>query len=161
MWKDIPEWEDYYEVNEKGEVRNKQTLKLIEGDVNNAGYYRVALYHKPNKKRFFRHRLVAQLFIPNPNNYAEVNHIDGDKSNNCVDNLEWCNRSYNEREARRLGIKSYHPFQATFLDGTIKQYEFAVDLAKEINVTGRTVLNYLQGKSHGYINYGIKEIQYL
>ena len=49
MWKDIPEWEDYYEVNENGEVRNKITNKLIVGDINNAGYYRVCLYHKPRK----------------------------------------------------------------------------------------------------------------
>nr|DAF58691.1 MAG TPA: NUMOD4 motif protein [Siphoviridae sp. ctxMM9] len=55
MWKDIPEWEDYYEVNENGEVRNKITKKLIVGDINNAGYYRVCLYHKPRKQRFFRH----------------------------------------------------------------------------------------------------------
>lgn len=139
MWKDIPNWEKWYEINENGEVRNKITKHYLMGDVNNAGYYRVCLYHYPNKQRFFRHRLVATLFIPNPNNYLEVNHIDGDKSNNNVKNLEWCDRTSNERAAHRLSIKEYKPFLVTFQDGTTKKYEFAIDLANEIKVTKRTI----------------------
>ena len=161
MWKDIPDWEEYYEINENGEVRNKITGNYIKGDINNAGYYRVYLYHKSKKQRFFRHRLVAQLFIPNPNNYPEVNHIDGDKSHNYKDNLQWCDRTHNEREAHRLQIKEYKPFEVYFQNGEYKQYEFAVDLANELNLTKRTIQNYLQCKSNGYINQGIKEIKYL
>ena len=104
MWKDIVDeyWKDYYEVNEFGEVRNKITKKLIKGDLNSAGYHRVCLYHAPYKKRFFRHRLVAEAFIPNPENLPEVNHIDEDKSNNAVSNLEWIDRKTNERKNRRM-----------------------------------------------------------
>lgn len=109
MWKDIPTREDVYEINENGDVRNKITGNLIKGDINNAGYYRVCLYKKPRKQRYFRHKLVAELFIPNPDNYKEVNHIDGNKGNK-------------------------------------KEYEFAVDLARELQVTRRTILNYLQKK---------------
>lgn len=161
MWKDIPEWEQYYEVNENGEVRNKLTGNYINGDINNAGYYRVCLYNKGKKQRFFRHRLVAQLFIPNPNNYLEVNHINGDKSLNHKDNLQWCDRQHNEREAHRLSIKEYKPFEVYFLNGEHKKYEFTIDLANELQVTKRTVQNYLQGKSKGYLNKGIKTIKYL
>ena len=117
MWKDIPNWETYYEINENGEVRNKLTGNYIKGDINNAGYYRVCLYHKSKRQRFFRHRLVAQLFIPNPNNYTEVNHIDGDKSHNFKENLQWCDRVFNEREAHRLNIKEYKPFKVYFQNG--------------------------------------------
>ena len=101
MWKDIPSWEETYEINENGEVRNKITGNYIKGDINNGGYYRVCLYRKPRKQRYFRHRLVAELFIPNPNNYKEVNHKDEDKTNNSVDNLEWCSAKYNSNYGTR------------------------------------------------------------
>lgn len=161
MWKDIPKWELYYEINENGDVRNKLTGNYIKGDINNAGYYRICLYHKSKKQRFFRHRLVAQLFIPNPNNYPEVNHINGDKSMNNKNNLQWCDRTRNEREAHRLEIKEYKPFKILFQNGEVKYYEFAIDLANELGLTKRTIQNYLQGKSKGYIKQGIKEIEYL
>lgn len=161
MWKDIPEWELYYEINENGDVRNKLTKSYIKGDINNAGYYRVCLYHKTKKQKFFRHKLVAQLFIPNPNNYSEVNHINGDKSMNNKNNLQWCDRIYNEREAHRLKIKEYKPFKVLFQNGKVKHYEFVIDLANELNLTKRTIQNYLQGKSKGYIKQGIKKIEYL
>ena len=161
MWKDIPNWEIYYEINENGEVRNKLTGNYIKGDINNAGDYRVCLYHKSKRQRFFRHRLIAQLFIPNPNNYTEVNHIDGDKSHNFKENLKWCDRVFNEREAHRLNIKEYKPFKVYFQNGEYKEYEFAIDLANELKVTKRTIQNYLQGKSNGYKSRGINEIKYL
>ena len=146
MWKDIPTWEDIYELNENGEVRNKITGNYIKGDINNAGYYRVCLYKKPRKERYFRHRLVAELFIPNPNNLPEVNHINGDKSKNCASNLQWCNRTHNEKEAHRTGIKEYKPYYVIFDNGIRKEYEFAIELANELQVTKRTIQNYLQGK---------------
>lgn len=161
MWKDIPDWEQFYEVNEFGEVRSKKTGNLIAGDINSVGYYRICLYHNNKRKRFFRHRLVAQLFLPNPNNLPEVNHNDGNKSNNHVSNLVWCTRTENEREARRIGIKEYKPFQVKFQNGIVKQYEFTIDLANKIGVTRQSVRNYLRGKSKGFVNYDILSIQYL
>lgn len=161
MWKDIPTWEDTYEINENGEVRNKITGNYIKGDINNAGYCRVCLYKKPRKQRYFRHRLVAELFIPNPNNLPEVNHINGDKTKNCASNLQWCDRTCNEREAHRIGLKEYKPYYIILNNGTKKEYEFAIELANELNVTKRTIQNYLQGKSKGYLDKGIKKIQYL
>lgn len=160
MWRDIKGWESLYEVNDCGDVRNKKTNKLIKGDVNSSGYYRVCLYSGNSKQRFFRHRLVAQSFIENPDNYKEVNHIDGDKSNNSVHNLEWCSRQHNERESRRIGIKDYKPFTVVFDNGTVRQYECTIDLANELNVTKRTVQNYLQHKSSNYIRHNISSIEY-
>ena len=62
---------------------------------NGIGYLRVQLYSNNKAKRFFVHRLVAITFIPNPDNLPEVNHIDEDKTNNRVDNLEFCDHKYN------------------------------------------------------------------
>ena len=164
MWKPIKGWEEYYSVNELGEVKNNKTNKLIKGDVNNAGYYRVSLYDKASlrKERHFRHRLVAEHFIDNPNNLSEVNHIDGDKSNNCVDNLEWIDRTANERHSRReLGSKEYKPFKVIYKDGREEIYDFKSDLANVLGVTNASVKNYLHGKSKGYINYNIVSIEYI
>lgn len=160
MWKNIPNWE-WYLINEQGKVLNTRTNKYLKGDINNIGYHRVTLYDNKRKQRFFIHRLVATLFLPNPNNLPEVNHIDGNKDNNNVSNLEWCNRVHNEHAARRIGLKEYKPFEVTFNDGSVKRYKFAPQLAFELNVTKRTIQNYLQDKSKGYKNKGIEKIQYL
>ena len=161
IWKDIPGWEQYYEINDCGDVRNKKNNHLLVGDKNSSGYMRVCLYNKNRSFRFFRHIMVAKLFLDNPNNFNEVNHIDGNKNNNNVSNLEFCDRKHNEREAHRIGIKKYRPFVVTFANGTCKEYEFTTDLATEINATKRTILNYLQGKSKGYLKRGISSIKYL
>ena len=161
MWKDIPGWENLYQVNELGEVKNLKTNKLVKGDINSSGYYRVCLYNKPKKQRFFRHILVAMLFLDNPNNYKEVNHKDNNKANNSVDNLEWCDRVYNERESHKHGDKKYTPFKVYYSDGHIETYEFTVDLASKLNLTKRTVLNYLHGISKGYKKLGIDKFEYI
>ena len=141
IWKNIPNWEEYYEINNYGEVRNKKSNYMLIGDKNSTGYMRVCLYNKNKKFRFFRHTMVAKLFLDNPNNFKEVNHIDGNKENNYVGNLEFCDRKHNEREAHRTGIKKYKPFVVKFNTGECKKYEFAMELATEINVSKRTVLN--------------------
>ena len=71
------------------------------------GYLRLGLRTRGERKYFNVHRLVAQSFIPNPDDKPYVNHIDGDKSNNSVENLEWCNQSENMEHAYRIGLK--HP----------------------------------------------------
>lgn len=78
-----------------------------------------------------------------------------------MENLEWSNRTHNEHEARRTGIKEYKPFLVKYTNDLEKIYEFTPQLAKEIGVTRRTVLNYLQGKSAGYFKYNISEIRYI
>lgn len=161
MWKNIPNWEGLYQINEYGEVKNCKTNKLVTGDVNNSGYYRICLYNKPRKERFFRHRLVAMLFLENPNNYPEVNHKDENKANNHVDNLEWCTRRHNEHENRRSGGKKYTPFKVYFNNGSVKTYEFTPQLAEELKVTKRTILNWLHGKSKGFTKYNIKYLEYI
>lgn len=161
MWVKVKGWEDLYEVNENGDVRSLRTGKLIKGDTNNIGYHRVCFYDGDRKKRLFLHRLVAQTFLPNPNSYEEVNHINEDKNDNSVSNLEWCDRKHNERENHRSYGKPYTPFIVEFVDGTVKRYEFTVDLAKELGISPGCVRYYLKKNQTGLSKKGIKKLSYL
>ena len=85
-----------YLIDTQGNIYNKRTMKKLKDRDNGRGYRAVRLYNSEGKMiSKYVHRLVAETFIDNPNNLPEVNHIDEDKSNNCVDNLEWCDRKYN------------------------------------------------------------------
>lgn len=101
VWKDIPGFEGKYQVNQVGQVRSlnyKRTgkVKRLSPELTSNGYLRVGLFNKYGKyKHYLVHRLVAMTFIPNPNNLSQVNHIDENKSNNAVWNLEWCTPKYN------------------------------------------------------------------
>lgn len=160
MFKIIPYSNEKYAVNENGDVVNIKTNRRISGDINNYGYHRVCLIINGKRKRYFRHRLVAMLFIDNPYNYPEVNHKDGNKANNNVSNLEWCDRIHNEREAHRLGIKLYKPFFIK-MDGKVFYFEFVSQLASQLHVTKRCVQNWLKNKSLGYKKHNIEQISYI
>lgn len=95
-----------YNIDCAGRVINRNTGKQVKPQENNCGYMRVQLCNGKRKPRFFVHRLVAELFIQNPLNLPQVNHKDGNKKNNHVDNLEWISASDNRKHAfRDLGLK--------------------------------------------------------
>lgn len=102
-WRDIKDYKGIYQISNKGRVKslnridsrgNKVNEKILRpGKRNNYLYVRLC---KDGKFKDYRiHRLVAEAFIPNPDNLPVVNHKDEDKSNNCVENLEWCTQEYN------------------------------------------------------------------
>ena len=97
IWKPVVGYEGYYEVSNLGNVKSLHTDKYLSLSVNNkTGYVKVSLFKPPNSKKYYYvHRLVAKAFIPCEDGSLEVNHIDEDKSNNAVSNLEWCDRRYN------------------------------------------------------------------
>lgn len=101
-------YEGLYEINALGIIKAvKKEHKLIETSIQHTGYYHVMLRKDRILKAFRFHRLVAKHFIPNPENKPEVNHIDGDKSNNKASNLEWCTPSENMRHAFKTGLRSH------------------------------------------------------
>lgn len=99
-WRDIEGYEGLYMVSDRGRVkslnyRNTGKEKILKRIKNKWGYLTIRL-HKDGKQKDYRvNRLVAKTFIPNPENYPDVNHRDEDKTNNAVDNLEWCTRKHN------------------------------------------------------------------
>lgn len=109
-WKEIIGFPGY-QVNEKGEIvslhylHHNMTRKLKLRKSRN-GYYSVCLYKDGKAYSKLIHRIVAQTFIPNPNNFPQVNHIDGDKGNNNVSNLEWVSNSGNIKHAIRNNLIS-------------------------------------------------------
>ena len=94
-WREIPGYEGLYEVSNMGNVRNVRRNTLLRLQKTNNGYIQVWLYKNGIRTGLRVHRLVAKAFLLNPENLTEVNHKDEDKTNNNVDNLEWCNRKYN------------------------------------------------------------------
>lgn len=125
IWKDIEGYEGLYQISNLGRVKSlekyvntaiKNNTKVkrkeqILKQYNKNGYLQVTLTHNNKRKYFGVHRLVANAFIPNLNNYPQVNHKDENTLNNCVDNLEWCTAKYNcnygTRNSRICNITSF------------------------------------------------------
>lgn len=99
MWKKYKKYN--VEVNENGEVRNATTKKLRKPTPIHKpnGYLVISIQKDKRSRLLYVHRMVAELFIKNPNNYKCINHIDGDKSNPKASNLEWCTFSENTKKA--------------------------------------------------------------
>lgn len=99
-WKDIKNYEGLYQVSNFGRILSlnyNRTGKpeLMNPSETKGGYLVVELWKNKEKKRCLVHRIVAETFLENPENKPEINHIDEDKTNNRVDNLEWCEHKYN------------------------------------------------------------------
>ena len=100
IWKDVFGYEGLYQVSNKGRVKSinnyhRKDCVILKPQLNRFGYEIVNLYRKRKMRHFFIHKLVAFAFIQNPNNYPQVNHKDECKTNNNVENLEWCTAKYN------------------------------------------------------------------
>ena len=97
-----------YSICENGEIVNRYGA-IITPQLSKNGYIRVELWQRNKGKKYLLHRLLAEAFIPNPSGHPVVNHIDGNKTNNDLGNLEWCSRSENQIHAYRNGLqKGYH-----------------------------------------------------
>ena len=120
VWLDIPSYEGLYQCSNLGRVKSldrkvlstkKVTFeKVLRGGIrkqqDRVGYKVVTLFKNGNRKTHYVHRLVAKAFIPNPNNYSMVNHIDESRTNNCVENLEWCTHQENLTHGTALARKN-------------------------------------------------------
>lgn len=134
-WRAVPGYEGLYEVSDQGRVRSidrydsigrlrkKRYIKLL---LHSSGYFSVGLSKKGKVTIYLVHRLVAQVFIPNPLGLPQVNHKDEDKLNNNVDNLEWCTAKYNNNygtsrdRAKNTAIKNGYWYGLSDEDNRIR-----------------------------------------
>lgn len=140
IWKDVVGYECRYMVSSYGRVKSMRRVVMrsdgkpythseciVKHQINHWGYHLVPLSIKNGgnkQRRYMVHRLVADAFVPNPFNYPQINHIDGNKDNNTPENLEWCTNSMNQRHAWKLGLNRYthkfdKPIMQLDLDGSI------------------------------------------
>ena len=110
-WKDIQGYEGMYQISSHGRVRSFKynKPKILKPQRHYKGYLFITLHKNGISKKYKIHRLVAQAFIPNPNNYPQVNHKDEIKHNNNINNLEWCTVAYNNTyhdKAKKIGEKN-------------------------------------------------------
>lgn len=133
IWKSINGYEGKYEISNLGRVRSNSKHKKINEDKclspapNKRGYLTVSLFKNGKHLTKKIHRLVAQAFLPNPENKPQVNHIDGDKTNNCVDNLEWATQEENIQHSYKLGLHKRFFGKDNHLSKTVIQYDLKMN----------------------------------
>lgn len=151
IWKDIEGYEGLYQVSNEGRVKSFWSGKeKILKQHNCKGYLEVGLYKKEDKQKYkLIHRLVAETFIPNPNNLPQINHKDENKTNNSVDNLEWCSRSYNINYGSRnekVGKKNSISLKGKKHSNEWKKHMSEIMTGKKLSENVKKLLSKLKSK---------------
>lgn len=170
IWKDIPKHEGY-QVSSWGNFRSVDR-KIIRSDgkiksfkgrqikykSDKGGYFTYTLCGYGSKNSHIKiHRIIAELFIPNSNNYPSVNHINGKKNDNRVENLEWCTVGYNNLHSHILGLNKggIKPIIQFDKNGTIiKEWESTVSASRTLSLNANTTRTNLSGRNktaYGFI----------
>lgn len=163
-WKDIEGYEGLYQVSNLGRVKslgngssNNSKERILKSYKNNNGYLRVFLCKEQIRKIYLVHRLVASAFIPNTDNLPQVNHIDEDKTNNRVDNLEWCdikyNSNYGSRNIKVSKANSIPILQFSKTGEFIKKWESATQVERELGFNNGNIISCCKEKlklAYGY-----------
>ena len=173
IFKPIEGYEELYEISSYGNVRslgngnsNCCKRKIMKPWINSGGYKQVDLVKDGIRKKYRVHRLVAQAFLPNPNNFQLVNHKDENPSNNCVDNLEWCTVKYNNNYGTRNDkirqkmldkkVKEYNgpkPIIQSIIGIFVKRWDSVREVERELGFTETSISKCANGKqkiAHGF-----------
>lgn len=168
IWKSVKGYENLYEISNYGRVKSLKrqgTHEHILKQFDNSNGYMIVSLSKDNvQKTFPVHKLVANTFMNNTDSLRDINHIDGNKKNNYIDNLEFCSHSYNMKHAFKLGLnKTQHGYlnpnakkiiQYDLKGNYIKTWDCIIDAMKEYNICRSSIHRCCTGvfkQTHGYI----------
>lgn len=157
LWRDIPNFSNVYEVSSFGNIRHKRTQQIRTLSKTDRGYVQISLYNGKKIQSIRVHRVVARVFIPNPQGLTEVNHKDGDKANNHVDNLEWITRKDNMIHAVKTGLHNCNKIVLQYdkQGKLIKRWNSTMDIQRELGYfNSRISANCLGVKGIGKYSYG-------
>lgn len=160
IWKDIDGYEGLYQVSNIGRVRSLKfgKIKVLKQEIIKKGYKRVHLLKNRKMKGYLVHRLVAEAFIPNNNNLPCVNHKDEDKTNNRIENLEWCDIKYNANYGTAIQRSSKtrinHPsmskpvIQYTKSGYFITEYKSTKEAQRHTGISHKNISSCCNNKQH-------------
>lgn len=157
IWKDIVGFENIYEVSNFGNIRNKISKKLRIPGKTDKGYLQLCLYDNKRVRSFRVHRIVALAFLPNLNNLPDINHKDGNKENNFVNNLEWSTRKDNMVHAVETKLHNCGKivFQYDKQGNLIKKWNSTMEIQRTLGYfNSRISANCLGVKGIGKYAYG-------
>ena len=144
--KDIKNYEGIYGITTEGDVYSYKRKKFLKPADNGTGYLFVILHKDGKVKNHYVHRLVAEAYLPNPENLPQVDHIDGNKMHNFLNNLQWITNRDNVRKGRNKPILQYD------LDGNfIREWSSAMDVGKEVRTNICKCLKCRYKTAYGYI----------
>lgn len=161
VWKPVPGYEGLYEISNMGNVKSLARMKpyrdgfrrfpggILKPNKINGGYRLVMLTNSHTRKGFLVHRLVAESFIENPNCLPQVNHIDGNKENNTVSNLEWCTAKENMLHSVKNRLRSdLKPVVMLTKDGrVVRKFNGVREAARETGIE-RTNIRFCCNNKH-------------
>ena len=164
IWKPVVGWEDCYMVSSMGRVKSLDRWvnsksgslrfskgKILSHNIDKDGYHSVTLCVDNKVKKMRVHRLVAETFLPNPKNYPIINHRDENPSNNILDNLEWCDISYNTAYSCGKPV-----LQLTKEGKIIKLWNTAIDAQNDLNIDHSQISACCKNKPKYYTAGGFK-----
>jgi hypothetical protein len=143
FWRDVKGYEGLYQVNNVGQVKSLISNKILKPYKSKDGYLRVYLYKNGKRKLFLIHRLVAEAFLSNPENLLEVDHINGDRADNRVANLQWISKIENNRK-KETGWGQ--PKRVICIE-TGEIFDSVVAAAESANRRRETMNRHLRGKT--------------
>lgn len=156
IWKPIKGYEKLYEVSNFGKIKSLKKKIILKQFKNTNGYFQVELWKNKKGKQFLVHKLVAESFILNINNFPFINHIDENKENNCTNNLEWCTAKYNCNYGTRNSRLS-SPVICIELN---KTYNSIKEASKDLNIQQAHISGCCAKRKH-YITAGGYHWQYV
>lgn len=168
IWKEIKGYEELYQVSNLGRVKSLDRVisnrnykgKLLKSSKTKGGYLQVSLWKENKLKRCYIHRLVAEAFLPNPLNLPCVNHKDENKTNNHVENLEWCSYEYNNRYGTRtekITKTMNKPVLQLRMDGSlVRVWPSVREVERQLHFNKTSISRCCNKKPHCHSSYHFK-----